>query len=453
MSKRKSTSNNQRVGFAKDSTLMLASRFLLILFALLSSVVISRILEPSGKGSYGLVTLVLSLTVLVFLFGLGSATVYFGVRQPEQLPALAGNIIFVSLLFGSVGILLVELLSFHPLVQDYLHQNSIPVRWVRWIIFVTPLNLFNAYAKEIVRAVGDIFMYGLLSLLNAVVLFATTIILLWGLNLGVKGAICGYLIATVLVSIVTAWQMNKKIDQPFRMNLPLLKQTLQFGLRLYPSNLAQFLNYRLDVFVVGYYLSDVEVGLYLTATTLAERFWELPNAVRTALYHRVAEDHGSDSSLKITLSSSRIIFVVVGLFCIMFALLSHWVMLILYGVDYLPASLPFTWLMPGIWALSLGKLWAIYLAGSGYPEYGSISSIVSLILTICLDFMLIPKVGIVGAAIASSVAYFVTSLILGWLFVRKTGTPWQELLLLNRTDWHLIKNAINRGMSRVKQWI
>lgn len=48
------------------------------------------------------------------------------------------------------------------------------------------------------------------------------------------------------------------------------------------------------------------------------------------------------------------------------------------------------------------------IAGRGYPHYNSIVAGFALVITVALDLLLIPKIGIVGAALASTAAYSAT---------------------------------------------
>jgi Na+-driven multidrug efflux pump len=65
------------------------------------------------------------------------------------------------------------------------------------------------------------------------------------------------------------------------------------------------------------------------------------------------------------------------------------------------------------------------IAGRGYPQYNSINSGLGLVLTVILDLLLIPGYGVLGAAIASSVAYTaIFSVAVGfYLFVSRRKTP------------------------------
>jgi Na+-driven multidrug efflux pump len=60
---------------------------------------------------------------------------------------------------------------------------------------------------------------------------------------------------------------------------------------------------------------------------------------------------------------------------------------------------------------------------------------VTLIVTVILDLMLIPKMGIQGAAIASSVAYTFNSLLVARVLKRKIGVRWRDLYIPTRADF------------------
>lgn len=64
-------------------------------------------------------------------------------------------------------------------------------------------------------------------------------------------------------------------------------------------------------------------------------------------------------------------------------------------------------LLPGVVFLGSAKVLTNEIAGRGYPHYNSINAGLALVLTVILDLMLIPQYGVLGAALASSIAYMV----------------------------------------------
>jgi len=60
-----------------------------------------------------------------------------------------------------------------------------------------------------------------------------------------------------------------------------------------PANVAQFLNYKLDVFVVGFFAGTASVGRYTLAVSLAQLLWLMSNSVASVLLPKVAASTAS----------------------------------------------------------------------------------------------------------------------------------------------------------------
>jgi O-antigen/teichoic acid export membrane protein len=96
------------------------------------------------------------------------------------------------------------------------------------------------------------------------------------------------------------------------------------------------------------------------------------------------------------------------------ALIGRFLIVAIYGPDFAAAYGPLLALLPGIVLLGGAKVLTNEMAGRGYPQYNSIASAAGLAVTLLLDLTLIPRLGVMGAAIASSIAYagiFVLALI------------------------------------------
>jgi O-antigen/teichoic acid export membrane protein len=432
----------------RDSSLTLLTRIVVFLIAILNSVIISRVLGPAQKGSLSIVLLILSLAQLMTMFGIGSANVYLGARRREILPALAGNSMLLAFALGGAGILLVTLTTFIAPVQFYLLSNGIEPVIIRVTIWVLPAILLFLYFQEVVRAAGRLALYNLLSIVFVAAYLVCLIVMLLMADNGLNGAIAArvtsYVVVAVFVVLLVFWLLRGHMQ----LNRPIMAAQFQFGLRLYPGNLAQFLNYRLDLLFVGFFLSPTEVGWYATATMLAERLWEFPSAIRTVLLYRVASMDSAEKAAELTARVCRVVLFTLGLACLAFALIAFPLVIVLYGMAFAPAALPLILLMPGVWLLGVGKLLAIHMSGSGRPEVGTYSALLALIVTIALDLALIPIIGISGAAIASSVSYIIATVYLVTSFVRHTGISASDILIIRRRDmvplWHATTGLVTR---------
>ncbi len=80
----------------------------------------------------------------------------------------------------------------------------------------------------------------------------------------------------------------------------------------------------------------------------------------------------------------------------------------MFGHDFAPAVAPIIWLLPGIAALSGAKVLGSYFFSQARLGIVSATAMISLVATILFDLLLIPSLGIRGAALASSIAYTVS---------------------------------------------
>ena len=89
-------------------------------------------------------------------------------------------------------------------------------------------------------------------------------------------------------------------------------------------------------------------------------------------------------------------------------------------------------------AADLSKLIAADLSGRGKPQYSMYISIFTVVLTILLDLLLIPKANIQGAAVASSIAYLASAILYINRFCEEAQLPWDAVIIPRTTDFQLI---------------
>jgi O-antigen/teichoic acid export membrane protein len=93
---------------------------------------------------------------------------------------------------------------------------------------------------------------------------------------------------------------------------------------------------------------------------------------------------------------------------------------LVYGPAFRAATIP-TWiLLAGMAGGSVYGVLSAFLSGIGRPGLTSIAQAAGLVVTVALDLTLIPHLGIIGAATASTFAYLTTTGVLIVCF-RKTG--------------------------------
>lgn len=420
-------------GLLKDSLFTFFIRIFVMAMSLGTSIILSRVLGPSLKGSYDIIFLVINAASLLVVSGIGSSNVFYGARSPNKIPQLYVNSFFAAFGFAIIGIFATESAIFIPAVKTYFQKNGVYNLWVRYLILFLPAILLKNYLTELIRATGDIHRYNYIFLWEKIVTLAATVLIVWVLGQGLEGALKVWVISLIITTITVVWMASRFAGKQLHFDFTQFRRCFSFGMRLHPGNVAQFLNYRADIFLVGLFLGPYEVGLYVTAAMLGEKLWEIPHAIRTVLLYQVAAN-GKSNSLNAMLQISRLIVVFLGVICIALALFAYPLVEFLFGYRFLPSAKALIFLMPGVWALGIGKIYTSYLTGIGMPEIGTFSAVISLVATIVLDILLIPRIGIVGAAAASSVSYILASVVILSIFKRETKVSLSEMTLLRLDD-------------------
>lgn len=121
---------------------------------------------------------------------------------------------------------------------------------------------------------------------------------------------------------------------------------------------------------------------------------------------------------------------------------------VLYGPLFAPSLQPLWLLLPGVVALSVVKILSADFGARNRPGIVSMVSWISLGATIALDVLLIPGFAASGAAVASSAAYTLSTIVAVAFYGRLTGTPAADLLVPRRSDSGLLLGSLRRLAGR-----
>lgn len=397
---------------------------------LLTSMIVARVLGPSGKGMFALAVLVPNFASMFLRFGVDIANVYFLGSRKHGLQAILGNSLMVITATSLVTVPLYIICI--PLVS-----NTIAAGVTRSLLLLAglllPLNLLGGHLSPIFLGLQRVKKYNFITLWGKVIALFFVVVLVVALRLGVVGAIWATILASVLVTSWALKELNKDASIRPIFNPGLLKESVSLGFRAYLGNVLQFFNYRLDMFIVNYFIGLANVGLYSTAVTGAELLWYIPQAVATILFPTTAAA-GVEKAKHFTPKVCRNTFLATLIAALGLSVVSKPLILFIYGEAFAPSVVPLWLLMPGVVALSISKVLCGDLAGRGLLQYGAYSSAISLVATVLGDLLLIPRWGIAGAAAASSISYCIATLVVLFFYGRISGNNLALVLIPRKED-------------------
>jgi O-antigen/teichoic acid export membrane protein len=208
-----------------------------------------------------------------------------------------------------------------------------------------------------------------------------------------------------------------------------LRAELPFIATIGLTNLVGLLNYRVGLFVIERLLGLSQTGIYSIAIVVAELLWFVSGSLTQAVYGRIGTPdraHAAATTVRVVQLGVAALVMVAPVLWVAATLLVPWVL----GPAY-AASLPLmAILLPGVLLFGGASALSAYFTNhAGQPRVPAQVAASSLALNALLATLLVPHLGMAGAALAASVSYAASVLLLAWRFARHAGLPLSRVLL------------------------
>ena len=392
----------------------------------------ARLLGPAGRGQISVCLMATALGVLAGGMGAEYPLVLWTAGSKKKSAEWLPGVIWTGILGStfSASLWAIVFWGWHPAFLKGMTSGMAVL-----VLASIPVSICVSYLMSALTGLENFRLRAGLAFANQVLGLAgvLALVLLYGRKPEV--AVLGNQLGLLICAGITAFILRDFLRDGWNLRVARekMRSVLNLGLRGQLGNLATFFNYRLDVFIVNYYLDSVQVGLYAVGVLVTEALWQIPNAAALVLFPRTARTL-NEGAAEFTCFVLRQVFLVASVSGVALALVSPVLIPLVFGVQFSPSAAVIWWLLPGVIALSLAKVICADLAARGRPEFSSIFAFVSLVVTVVLDLALIPRMGIKGASIASSAAYIVDAVLLAIALKQQLEVPWKTLLVPTHAD-------------------
>jgi O-antigen/teichoic acid export membrane protein len=434
--------------FARRVMGVFATRVVRFGLGFVISFTLARVLGPSGRGVYSVATLTPTTIVNLGQLGLPNAFSFFAGRGRSG----ARLLVLGLLLSGGLSIVLIgiTLLALPFLAETVL--RAAPLDLLLLAVATIPFQLVAAFAGATLIGRQTMRNYNLI-LIGQSVLMVVLIVALVGIaGFGVAGAIVSTIVVAAATAVATVLELRRSVaadpEDATRRGVR-VRELAAFGAKIYPASLAGFFGYRADIFMLSALLGDpAAIGLYTLGVSLAELTFFVPDAVSTVFFPRVAgmERESADEQVARVTRFTVLITLIATVGLIPAAVVAVNVVLPEF-TDSLPAFLV---LLPGIICLTVAKVLASYVGGLGIPLRVAAASGTALAVNIVANLLLIPPLGIMGAAVASTVSYTLNAAMLLTIASRLSRRGPFEFVVPTRAELQRLREGIGdlRGMAR-----
>jgi len=415
--------------FIKDTLLTFSVQLITVILGIIISVILARTLGPEKVGIYSIIILIFTLLTTFGNLGINISNTYYGVKKKYTWSEIASNSLISAFLLGiSLSMIFPILFYLDPSLFKNISLSLVIIASI-----VTPFTLLMFYFQYILLGQNRIKEYNFTSIIQSIIYLSLIVILLLFVHGDLNAVIISWTTSFVTAAIIPMILVYKSTKFKLHFNLNLFKKSVKFGSKSYLGNVIQFFNYRIDMFLIGLLLNFGSVGYYSISVGLAESLWYLPSAVGTLVFARtpsLSDKARNESTPRICRNT---LFITIVLALILF-FTGKYIILILFGSQYLPALEPLWVLLPGIIALSICKVLSNEITGRGKPLITTYASIMSLIVNIPLNIIFIPQMGITGSALASSISYTAATLVVLANFLKLSKSTISETLIIKKQD-------------------
>ena len=185
--------------------------------------------------------------------------------------------------------------------------------------------------------------------------------------------------------------------------------------------------------------TDAAVGVYGAGSQVGEGVQVFGVSVSMVQFSKLSNLSDEEKIVKLTVKFLKITVVLTLVALVAIALLPVGFFTWLFSDAFGQVKLIILLMSPGLLFASAQLIFANYFMGTGKPKYNLYASLVGLAVTIPITLLLIPRMGIQGAAISFSCTYF--AIIIYQWFVFKRLTTVKELLL-TKEDWSWFKEEL-----------
>jgi O-antigen/teichoic acid export membrane protein len=414
----------------RDVVGIIGSRGMLVAFGLATGIITARLLGPHDRGLFTVLLLLPQTLVNFVKMGVAQANVYYIRRRGASVATVASNSLVLC------GVLSVVLLAACGLFGEWVvapFTKGADPAYVWTALALVPFVLIESYFLAILQAVEQFNAYNMQTVVKAVFGFLGIAIALLAFHGGLWAALLSQVVVLAIANLWLLWQVRQLSPYGLRWDPSIGRGTLAFGVKSWVQTLATHLHYRIDLYLIAFFLDPAQVAFYSIAVNMTNPILQIPDAIGTVIFPKLAGSSDASAHARTAVVCRNTLLITIAA-AFVYAGLGSQVLTLVYGERYAPAIPPMLLMLPGIIMISLYQILTRNFTSRNKQQVNIAASAAALVTNTGLNLILIPRYGIAGAAVSTAVSYTFAALTLLVLFVRESGGSIRDTVLIRGED-------------------
>ncbi len=396
---------------AKDSAIYGGADFITKVISFFAFPIIAAALSPKAFGALELIITVTALLGLILNCGLNNAVQRFYWDKDtvtSMQPSIVTSGLYAQVAFGClaamVGIVAI------PFVLPWMLADQWPITWIALVaaLLVMALSQWSQYALDVIRLNFAPWHFFALALTSRVVTMGFGLVAVVLLGLGIDGLLAAQALVLVLV-LPIALRMIRKDFNPASFDWSWVKELVRFGHPFIYTGLAYWLFGSMDRWMLASMTSVEEVGIYSVAFRFASVVLFVSAAFGQAwspVAIKIRTDHPDQYR---SIYGQVLLLLVFAMLALGggVALFSGEVIALIMPSEYMPSALPLAILCFGIILQATQQVTAVGISIEKRTYLFARLAWLSALVNFVGNWLLIPRLGAVGAASATLISYIV----------------------------------------------
>lgn len=366
----------------------------------LGGVIVARAFGPTVRGEYAAISAWFGIALIIGGMGQPEALCFYVSHDPDRARQYVATSRAMMLATGSIVLVAGMLLA--PILA---HGNASETTGYR-IAFGATIMAFVGASYTFSLQARDLRRWNAVRVSQSVLSVLVTVVL-WKIRVLSLESVMIILAATMLLQLGWAYRCCRLSGlAPGRAQTALVRPLAAYGMAQIAAMTPAALNAQLDQLVLSQTVAPAMLGRYAIAVSLSSLPIPVVSAIGNVVFPRLASQHTVTDTTRrmqrtaIWGSAGIAIGILLPL-----DVASYWLVPLVFGPGY-RGAVPLLWILtPGAIFLACNQVVGDLLRGRNHPKVVAWAQGLAAVFTVALLILLLPMIGVAGAAIASTVAY------------------------------------------------
>ena len=394
-------------GFKKyfgSTSWLLAHRVLGLFGSLFIGIWVARYLGPTDYGTFNYIQSLVGIFAIVASLGLDSLIVRELLDEKNNNQKLLGSALGLKI-FGSILLFFIILILAFTLNLNY--ENRTYCLIVVLATFCQSYKVIEFYFTSTVQgkfiAQVNIVSLVISSALKVLLILTNQPLVYFFWVLVIESFI-------ISVGLVILYKLHVGSLLKWKFDFITVKVLLKDGWPLILSGFVIMIYMRIDQVMIEYFIDSKSVGIYAVAARLSELWYFVPAIIADSLFPAILNVKKDEALFQERIKNlySLMFFLAIGI-ALPITFIGGYVIEFLYGIEYKDAG---EVLKIHVWSavfVFIGFIFNKYLILKNWTKLAFYRTLIGAIANIVLNIILIPNLGISGAAIATLISQAVSN--------------------------------------------